>query len=73
MTKYPFYATIYSQEKGDIMVEKKITDKDIIRKLVNRNDNTMLIQYNTKNKRAWFKTDSMIKRKAIDLSRVINL
>ena len=55
------------------MVEKIITDKDIIRKLVNRNDNIVLIQYNIKNKRAWFKTDSMIKRKAIDLSRVINL
>lgn len=55
------------------MVEKVIKNKDIIKNLVNRNDDTMLIQYNTKNKRAWFKTDSMIKRKAIDLSRVINL
>ena len=55
------------------MVEKKINNRDIIKKLVNRNDNTMLIQYNTRNKRAWFKTNSMIKRKAIDLSRVINL
>lgn len=55
------------------MVEKVIDNKDVIKKIVNRNDNTMLIQYNTKNKRAWFKTDSMIKRKAIDLSRVINL
>ncbi|MBR0471745.1 MAG: hypothetical protein IJI98_03485 [Methanosphaera sp.] len=55
------------------MVKKVIKNKDIIKNLVNRNDDTMLIQYNTKNKRAWFKTDSMIKRKAIDLSRVINL
>ena len=55
------------------MVEKMITDRDIIKKLVNRNDIVMLIQYNTKNRRAWFKTNSMIKRKAIDLSRVINL
>lgn len=55
------------------MVEKIIKNKDVIKQLVNRNDNTILIQYNTKNKRAWFKTDSMIKRKAIDLSRVINL
>lgn len=55
------------------MVEKIINNKDIIKQLVNRNDNTMLIQYNTKNKRAWFKTETMIKRKAIDLSRVINL
>lgn len=55
------------------MVEKIIKNKNIIKNLINRNDNTMLIQYNTKNKRAWFKTNSMIKRKAIDLSRVINL
>lgn len=55
------------------MVEKIIKNKDVIKKLVNRNDNTLLIQYNIRNKRAWFKTDSMIKRKAIDLSRVINL
>lgn len=55
------------------MVEKVITDKNIIRKLVNRNDSSMLIQYNINNKRAWFKTNSMTKRKAIDLSRVINL
>lgn len=55
------------------MIEKVITDKNIIRKLVNRNDSSMLIQYNIKNKRAWFKTNSMIKRKTIDLSRVIKL
>lgn len=55
------------------MVEKRINNRDIIKKLVNRNDTIMLIQYNIKNKRAWFKTNSMIKRKAIDLSRVINL
>jgi len=62
-----------AKKKGDTMVEKVIKNKDVIKKLVNKNDNTLLIQYNIKNKRAWFKTETMIKRKAIDLSRVINL
>ncbi len=55
------------------MVEKIIFDKDIIKTITNRNDNCLIIQYNLKNKRAFFKTENMIKRKPIELSRVIEL
>lgn len=55
------------------MIEKVIFDKNIIYKLTKRTDNKLIIQYNLKNKRAFFKTDKMPKRKPIDLSRVIEL
>ena len=55
------------------MVEKVIFDKNIIYELTKRTDNKLIIQYNLKSKRAFFKTDKMSKRKPIDLSRVIEL
>ena len=55
------------------MIEKVIFDKNIIYKLTKRTDNKLIIQYNLKNKRAFFKTDKMPKRKPIELSRVIEL
>ncbi len=55
------------------MVEKRINDKDIIYRLTRRKDNILIIKYNIKNKRAWFQTNSMPKRKAIDINRVVNL
>jgi hypothetical protein len=55
------------------MVEKRINDKDIIYRLTRRKDNVLIIKYNIKNKRAWFQTNSMPKRKAIDINRVVNL
>ena len=55
------------------MIEKVIFDKNIIYKLTKRTDNKLIIQYNLKNKRAWFKTDNMLKRKPIELSRLIEL
>lgn len=55
------------------MVEKRINDKDIIYRLTRKKDNILIIKYNMRNKRAWFQTDSMPKRKAIDISRVVNL
>lgn len=55
------------------MVEKRINDKDIIYRLTRRKDNVLIIKYNMKNKRAWFQTNSMPKRKAIDINRVVNL
>lgn len=55
------------------MVEKRINDKDIIYRLTRRKDNILIIKYNMKNKRAWFQTNSMPKRKAIDINRVVNL
>lgn len=55
------------------MVKKIITDKKLIRYLTNREDNYLVIEYNVRNKRAWFQTNSMPKRKPIALSRVIEL
>lgn len=55
------------------MVEKRINDKDIIYRLTRRKDNILIIKYNIRNKRAWFQTDSMPKRKAIDINRVVKL
>lgn len=55
------------------MVEKRIIDQDIIYRLTRRKDTILIIKYNTKNKRAWFQTESMSKRKAIDISRIVNL
>jgi len=55
------------------MVKKIITNKDLIKALTNRCDNILIIEYSLRYKRAWFKTETMLKRKAIDFSRVINL
>lgn len=55
------------------MVEKIINDKMLIKKLTNREDKHLIVQYNMKNRRAWFKTETMKKRKPIELSRVIEL
>ena len=55
------------------MVEKRINNKDIIYRLTRRKDNILIIKYKMKNKRAWFQTNSMPKRKAIDINRVVNL
>ena len=63
----------YTAIRGENMVEKIIKDRKLIKYLTNRNDSYLTIQYNIRNKRAWFKTESMIKRKPISLSRVIDL
>ncbi len=55
------------------MVEKIIKDKNIIKYISNRDDEYLILQYNVKSKRAWFKTNTMSKRKPILLSRVIDL
>lgn len=55
------------------MVEKRINDKNIIYRLTRRKDTILIIKYNIKNKRAWFQTNSMPKRKAIDINRVVSL
>lgn len=55
------------------MVEKRISNKDIIYRLTKRKDNILIIKYNIRNKRAWFQTDAMPKRKTIDINRVVNL
>ena len=55
------------------MVKKIITDKNLIKYLTNREDEYLVIEYNIRNKRAWFKTETTPKRKPIALSRVIEL
>lgn len=55
------------------MVEKVITDKELIYKLTRKKDNQLIIQYNIKNKRAWFKTENMLKRKPIEISRIVGI
>ena len=55
------------------MVEKIILDRELIYRITRRKDSVLVIQYNTRNKRAWYKTDAMAKRKPISLSRVIDL
>ena len=45
----------------------------IIQSQTKGNIMVVIIKYNIKNKRAWFQTDSMSKRKAIDINRVVNL
>lgn len=52
------------------MVKKIITDKNLIKYLTNREDEYLVIEYNMRYKRAWFKTESMPKRKPISLSRL---
>ena len=55
------------------MVEKVITDKSLIYQLTRRKDNKLIIQYNERNKKAWFQTNSMLTKKPIEIKRVINL
>lgn len=58
------------------MTEKLISDKDLITKLVGtlgRGAKTLLIQYDKKSKKAFYKTDTMIHRKPIHISRVKDL
>ena len=55
------------------MVRKIITDKNLIKYLTNREDEYLVVEYNTRYNRAWFKTETMPKRKPIALSRVIEL
>ena len=55
------------------MVEKTITDKMLIYRIPRKKANKLIIQYNTRNKKAWFQTDGMLTRKPIEIKRVINL
>ena len=47
--------------------------KDLFHLLKNKGETIEMEKYNLKNKRAWFQTNSMPKRKAIDINRVVNL
>lgn len=55
------------------MVKKIILDSKLIMSLVGIKDDMLIIEYNLKNRRAFYKTNSMKKRKPICIDRVINL
>ena len=55
------------------MVELLITNQSLIKQIVNQTACELRIKCNTKNKRAFFKTDRMTKYKAINIDRVKKL
>ncbi len=56
------------------MVEKIIFDKNIIRKITNRNDISILfVKLNTKERKAFYRTDSCTNYRFIDIQKVMNL
>ena len=58
------------------MTEKIISDKNLIAKVVGslgRGTKTLLIQYDKKSNKAFYKTDTMIHRKPIHTSSVKDL
>ena len=58
------------------MTERIICDKNLITKIVGmlgRDAKTLVIQYDKKSKKAYYKTDKMSKKKPIDISRVKDL
>ena len=55
------------------MVRKIIFDSKLIMSIIGKKADMLIIEYNVKNKRAFYKTNSMKKRKPICIDRVINL
>lgn len=58
------------------MTEKIISDKTLIKRVIGmlgNNAKTLVIQYDKKFKKAFYKTDKMTQRKPIDYSRVKDL
>ena len=58
------------------MTERIICDKNLIKKIVGmlgRDAKTLVIQYDKKSKKAYYKTDKMSKKLPIDISRVKDL
>ena len=58
------------------MTERIICDKNLITKIVGmlgRDAKTLVIQYDKKSKKAYYKTDKMSKKLPIDISRVKGL
>ena len=53
--------------------ERIICDKELIRKLVRKDAKTLVIQYDKKSKKAYYKTETMPRRLPIDISRVKDL
>ena len=52
------------------MTEKIICDKELIKKLVGKDAKTLVIQYDKKSKKAFYKTETMPRRLPIHISRV---
>lgn len=55
------------------MFEKTICDKKIIHKLIHKDCDVLFIKYNTKNRRAFYKTNKNNKFKAICIDRVLDI
>jgi len=55
------------------MTEKIICDKELIKKLVGKDAKTLVIQYDKKSKKAFYKTETMPRRLPIHISRVKDL
>ena len=55
------------------MTERIICDKELIRKLVRKDAKSLVIQFDKKSRKAYYKTDTMPKKLPIDISRVKDL
>lgn len=55
------------------MVKKIILDKELIYNLIHKSCDVLVIKYNTKNKRAFYKTNLVDEYYPIEIGRVINL
>lgn len=56
------------------MIEKIIFDKDLIRRIVNKKDVSILfIKLDPKEKKAFYRTDTCANYKFIDIQKVIDL
>ncbi|MBP3920526.1 MAG: hypothetical protein J6D28_03060 [Bacilli bacterium] len=55
------------------MTEKIIHDKELIKKIVGKDANVLVIEYDKKSKKAYYKTNTMTSKKPIHFSRVKDL
>ena len=55
------------------MFEKTIYDKKLIYKLIHKDCDSLFIKYNTKNKRAFYKTNKSVKFKTICIDRILDI
>ena len=80
MVKYgKLKSVVANKEKSErtkgrkTMTEKIICDKQLIKKIVGKDAKTLIIQYDKKTKRAFYKTETMPRRLPIHISRVKDL
>lgn len=55
------------------MVKKIILDKELIYKLIHQNCDVLVVKYNIKNRRAFYKTNFKEEYYPIEIERVINI